>query len=254
MDLAGREFWDGFWARQDSRLFSGLSHFHNRMSALLLRYAPPGSAACEIGCGASTWLPVLAARGVRVSGIDYSERGLALSRANLARKGVRAELIHGDVRDPKALPSAQYDLIFSLGFIEHFDDAPIVMGHIAGALRPGGVIVTVVPNFTGIWGRIQRQIDPELYAVHTIYTGPSLDTMHREAGLTALEPATPFGGFGPLVVNYTRPLGRIPAPLRATFIAPMWALQQSVAWGLATVGARDRATYSSHIAGVYRAS
>ena len=224
------------------------------MSALLSRYAPPGSAACEIGCGASTWLPLLAARGVKVAGIDYSERGLELSRANLARKGVRAELIHGDVRDPKALPAAQYDLIFSLGFIEHFDDAPIVMRHIAGALRPGGVIVTVVPNFTGIWGRIQRQIDPELYAVHTIYTGPSLDTMHREAGLTALEPATPFGGFGPLVVNYTRPLGKIPAPLRAMFVGPMWALQQSAAWGLATFGARDRATYSSHIAGVYRAS
>ena len=97
------------------------------MSALLSRYAPPGSAACEIGCGASTWLPVLAARGVKVSGIDYSERGLELSRANLARKGVTAELIHGDVRDPKALPAAQYDVIFSLGFIEHFDDAPIVM-------------------------------------------------------------------------------------------------------------------------------
>jgi SAM-dependent methyltransferase len=253
MDLAGREFWDGFWRRQDGRRFTGLSHFQSCMSRLLFEFAKPGTTACEIGCGGSTWLPVLAGRGVDVSGIDYSNTGLDLTRANLARAGVSAHLILGDVRDPHSLSPGAFDVIFSAGFIEHFDDAAAVTRTVARALRPQGVIITLVPNFAGMWGRVQEWIDADLYRLHTIYTPASLDAMHAQAGLTPLRPARAFGGFGPLVVNYTRPLGGVPPALRTALVGGMWAIQQSAAWGLACVGARDRSSYSSHIAGVYQA-
>jgi 2-polyprenyl-3-methyl-5-hydroxy-6-metoxy-1,4-benzoquinol methylase len=251
MDLAGKEFWDSFWRRQDGRRFVGLSHFQSQMGTLLSRYAVPGASVCEIGCGGSTWMPPLAARGVDMWGIDYSDVGISLARANLERRGVSAHLIKADVRDVDALPRDRFDVIFSSGFIEHFDDASEVMRGLARAVRPGGVIITLVPNFAGPWGRMQRLVDRELLELHTIYTDATLDAMHLEAGLTVRQAAAFFGGFGPLVVNYTRPLGPAPQAVRATFIGAVWTLQQLGAWTLAMVGLRDSAAYSSHLAGVY---
>jgi cyclopropane fatty-acyl-phospholipid synthase-like methyltransferase len=254
MDLAGKEFWEGFWHRQDARRFAGLSHFQHRMARLLLRHVAPGKIVCEIGCGGSTWMPLLAQRGAEVWGIDYSDAGLTLAQRNLDRAGATATLVKADVRDPDALPRQRFDMIFSSGFIEHFDDAAGVLAGIAAALKPEGVIVTLVPNFVGPWGRLQRFVDPELFAKHTLYTPDALDAIHRDAGLAVCERAAFFGGFGPLVVNYTRPLGAAPPLARTAFVGAMWGGQQLVAWTLSAVGAGDARLYSSHVAGVYGAN
>jgi SAM-dependent methyltransferase len=251
MDLAGKDFWEGFWHRQDARRFAGLSHFQHRMTGLLLKYVAPGTSVCEIGCGGSTWMPLLAQRGADVWGIDYSDAGIALARRNLDRLGTAATLVQADVRDPHALPAERFDVIFSSGFIEHFDDAARVLTVIAGWLRPSGVIVTLVPNFVGPWGRLQRRVDPELFSKHTLYTPAALDAIHGDAGLAVREPAAFFGGFGPLVVNYSRPLGAAPPFARTAFVGAMWGGQQLVAWTLSTLGEGDARLYSSHVAGVY---
>jgi SAM-dependent methyltransferase len=250
-DLAGEHFWARFWHRQHARRFAGASYFHLRMRRLLEQHVSPGSEVCEVGCGASTWLPVLAGRGARTWGIDYSPDGLAIARANLERLGATATLILADVRDDNALPAGRFDVMFSAGLIEHFDDPESLLRTIARALRPGGVLITLVPNFAGIWGAIQRRVDPELYAVHRVYTCAELDRVHGDAGLDVVTACEHFGGFGPLVVNYSRPLHSWPPPLRAAAIGGLWAVQQLIAWGLTAGGARDGAAYSSHLLGVY---
>jgi SAM-dependent methyltransferase len=197
------------------------------------------------------WMPALAKCGVEVWGIDYSEAGIELARANLNRAGVSARLITADVRDPDALRNDEFDMIFSLGFIEHFDDPVVVLSGIAQALKHGGMMITLVPNFSSSWGAVQRWIDPDLYDLHKVYTRTSLDEIHLEAGLEPVEDARFFGGFGPLVVNYTRPLGRVPSVARTAFIGAMWAFQQTVAWTLSTARLSNNRVWSSHIAGVY---
>jgi SAM-dependent methyltransferase len=251
MDLAGKEFWGEFWRRQDGRRFAGLSYFHRRTSKLLTRYAQKGCQACEIGCGASMWMPVLAKCGVDVWGIDYSEAGIELARVNLDRAGVKAHLITADVRDNDALRPGAFDVIFSLGFIEHFDDPQTVLSGIARALRPGGAMITLVPNFSSGWGVLQRWVDDDLFRLHTVYTCGALDEVHSRAGLEPLAAARFFGGFGPLVVNYTRPLSRVPPRARTAFIGVMWTFQQLVAWTLSMFRVSDGRLWSSHIAGVY---
>jgi SAM-dependent methyltransferase len=250
-DLAGEQFWDQFWTHQYGRRFIGASHYNYQMRQLLAAHVHKGAVVCEIGCGGSLLLPELAKRGAHAWGIDYSPLGLAMLQANLARAHVSARLVQADVRDPNALPPETFDLIFSVGVIEHFDDPASVLRIIARSLRPTGVLLTLVPNLAGWWGSLQRRIDPDILAVHHVYTTPELDAVHVQAGLHPLEPARHFGGFCPLAVSYTRLLRPMPKLVKAAAIRGIWAVQQVTAWGLTALGTGDSAAYSGALVGVY---
>lgn len=251
MDLAGEQFWNGFWRNQHGRRFAGVSHFHRCLVKVFTTYVTPGTAFCEMGCGGATWMPLLVERGAEVWGIDYSEQGIALARANLAKAGVTATLIQGDVLAPGALPPAAFDVIFSAGLIEHFDDPSSVLEIFGRALRPNGVIITLVPNLVGWWGDLQRRVDPHLFSLHRAYRCDELDGVHGAAGLAPIEAGHFFGGFGPLVVNYSRWLAQWPPFMATVAVRALWAAEQLVAWSLTALRIRDRKSYSSHILGVY---
>jgi 2-polyprenyl-3-methyl-5-hydroxy-6-metoxy-1,4-benzoquinol methylase len=250
-DLAGEQFWDQFWTQQYGRRFIGASHYNYRMRQLLTKHVREGAEVCEIGCGGSLLLPQLAKLGACAWGIDYSPLGLSMVEANLARANVTATLVQGDIRDPNALPPEKFDLMFSVGVIEHFDNPVSVLRTIARCLRPTGILMTLVPNLGGWWGSLQRRIDPDILAIHHIYTTLQLDAVHTEAGLQTLEPARYFGGFCPLTVSYTRLLRPMPNVIKAGAIRGIWAIQQIVAWALTALGAGDRALYSGALVGLY---
>lgn len=253
-DRAGAGYWEGFWhRRQVTGLAAGASYFHYRLIALLARYAPPGATVLEAGCGGSVWLPALAERGAECWGVDRSPRGLRLLERTLARRGVSARLVEGDLLGDVALPDGAFDLVYSVGLVEHFAPADDLLRRLALLLAPGGVLVTLVPNFTGIWGRLQARVDRAVYDTHVIHSPGSLDECHAAAGLDPIEHARFFGGFMPLVVNAGGAMARLPGPVATAATATAWCLQQAVAWTthLLPLGV-DSAARSGFIAGVYR--
>jgi 2-polyprenyl-3-methyl-5-hydroxy-6-metoxy-1,4-benzoquinol methylase len=254
MILTERHFWETTWRnRAVWTKPRRLSYFHNHLQQLLLRYAPPQTTACEIGCGGSVWLPFLASHGITAWGIDYSAAGIALAQQHLQRAGVTATLVQADVFENDTLPNDFFDLIFSVGFVEHFHDTDVVLARLAAALRPDGVVVTLVPNLTGVWGAVQRRVDPAVYTLHVLYTPETLDAVHTHSGLAVVEPARHFGGFGPLVVNYTRLLRRLPRATAQAVVGTLWLAQQTVAWGATMFPHQGESRLlSSHVAGVYR--
>src|SRR5206468_929874 len=106
-------------------------------------------------------------------------KGLALAQANLDRARTSGRLIEGDVREPGVLPPGTFDMVYSLGFIEHFEEPSSLLASLTTSLRPGGVAITLVPNYGGVWGTVQRRVDPELLSMHTIYRPESLDAVHE---------------------------------------------------------------------------
>jgi len=169
---------------------------------LLQRHVKPGNSLLEIGCAPGKLL-VWAARVLkaRVTGIDYSDIGIGHARRLFETLSVEGDLRCEDVFTA-ALPEAGFDVVFSVGLIEHFDDPrDIVKRHVAFA-RPGGVALMVVPNYGGLYGRLQRYFDPENLAIH------NLEIMNP-ASLVALAPpdmpaqvrAYAFGRVAPWIVS-----------------------------------------------------
>jgi 2-polyprenyl-3-methyl-5-hydroxy-6-metoxy-1,4-benzoquinol methylase len=102
--------------------------------------------------------------GYRVSGIDYAD-GLSYVRENLRFNGIfDAELFHCDLF--QFVSPRQYDLVFSQGFVEHFDDYELVVRKHAALATPGGLVVIIVPNLTHLHRMLCGHFAPEILAVH----------------------------------------------------------------------------------------
>jgi SAM-dependent methyltransferase len=105
--------------------------------------------------------------GLEVGGIEYSEAGAAATIKNLHILGVKSDhLISGDFFLVK--PNKQYDVVMSFGFIEHFDDVDNVVKKHLDWLKPGGVLILGIPNFSGLNGLIQSILDRDILDKHNL--------------------------------------------------------------------------------------
>ena len=62
----------------------------------------------------------------------------------------------------------KYDIVFSLGFIEHFNNTRDVILRHVDLLASGGLLLIVLPNLLGLNGWIQRRFDKENYDAHNL--------------------------------------------------------------------------------------
>jgi 2-polyprenyl-3-methyl-5-hydroxy-6-metoxy-1,4-benzoquinol methylase len=155
----------------------------------------------EIGAAPGKWLSLFPQNLYAVSGIEYSQQGIDALRRNMALLGIEPlELIHGDFFEIE--PRPEYDIVMSLGFVEHFDDpVEVIRRHVAW-LKPGGALVIGVPNFTGLHGMAQRLLDMSILKAHntTVMDVKFFDVLPDQIGvekwsveyLGSFEPALPL--------------------------------------------------------------
>ena len=148
----------------------------------------PAPTVVEVGCGGSVWLPYFRkVLGWRAAGVDYSPRGCALARRVLDRAGVDAPVHCCDLFAPLPELIEAFDAVVSFGVAEHFVPTSRVIGALARFIRPGGIVVTMVPNLTGWLGALQKRLNRSIYELHVPLTPASLAQAHADAGLEVLE-------------------------------------------------------------------
>jgi 2-polyprenyl-3-methyl-5-hydroxy-6-metoxy-1,4-benzoquinol methylase len=121
--------------------------------------------------------------GFKVAGIDYAPAGCALAEESLRRSGVAGEIFCADIFDPPPSLLETYDVVVSFGVVEHFTDTTASIEAFARLLRPGGLLITSVPNMAGGTGFLQRVLDPAVYSRHVRLDAARLCTAHRNARL-----------------------------------------------------------------------
>jgi 2-polyprenyl-3-methyl-5-hydroxy-6-metoxy-1,4-benzoquinol methylase len=211
----GRKTERAYWDRAHEqpirlRLPSPLRVHTRNLQRLLRRHVRPGDRVLEVGFAPGKNLAWLAARlGADVTGLDYSEGGVAQACRLFEALGLRADLRCEDLF-AHTLPPASFDLVYSFGVVEHFDDArPAVREHLR-LVRPGGTVLITIPNLRGIYGRLEAVFDPAHLAIHnlTIMSERSLEALvapEDDASATAYR----FGRLIPSTVSWQR---RLPRP------------------------------------------
>lgn len=205
-----REQWDSVW--ENSRLAQGWQRLEDNLKTpqqklwvdFYLRHIPERAKVLEIGCAGSQLMPYIARhRQAEMWGIDYSPTGIKLSQEGFQAEEVVGNFVLGDALESNNLPKAYFDVVYSLGVIEHFKPAQnaAAMSKFASYLRPGGIMITLVPNMVGVIGLITRIFDRTLYNQHIPLDIAQLDQLHQEAGLLLDEPAQYVGVFNFYVVN-----------------------------------------------------
>ncbi|MFH1936908.1 MAG: class I SAM-dependent methyltransferase, partial [Bacteroidota bacterium] len=129
---------------------------------------------------------------------DYSSEGNQATRDRFNQTGKEIQIferdLFGDVSD---LPT--FDVVFSLGFIEHFDDPlPTIEKHLA-LVKPGGILLLGVPNLDGIYKKVLRITAPSFEESHNLNV-MNLDSWKEFENKLNLKPLFRgyIGGFEPL--------------------------------------------------------
>jgi len=139
MQADHRRAWDRFYAkhhRQDTRLLPW-------EEACLARFVTPGTEVLIVGCGSGRDLLALVERGCRVSGIDPSGEGIAITERLVRGRSRPAKLIHGFFEDT---PIAD---VFDVVIFSYYCYAAIPMASrrvaalkkAAALVNPGGHVI-----------------------------------------------------------------------------------------------------------------
>lgn len=184
-----REYWDENWRIAGNGLNSKQVFFWRRLDrAFKLAFSALDSGTTykliEIGAGASKWLPHLKQNYFfEVSGLDYSEEGCERAREILSQAGVKGTIYFGDMFSPPDNLLRNFDVACSFGLVEHFSNTSEAIRACANFVAPGGIVLTLIPNMTGLNGYLYKAFNRRVFDTHVPLTLDQLLKAHLDAGL-----------------------------------------------------------------------
>lgn len=188
-NLTDKSYWDKTYQLRKpdgGRPFNGFLNYSNRLILDKLNAANMyDKDILEIGAGDSQWIPYLAKRfpSSRFTGMDYSEIGCSLLQERVRDAGVPCNVRQQDLFADASDLHGRFDLVYSLGVVEHFDQLPQVLLAKRRFLRPAGQMFTLIPNMAGWLGSLTKVFNPAVYTKHNPHDLPAFLQGHRAAGL-----------------------------------------------------------------------
>ena len=129
----------------------------------------------EIGCSPGRWLIYFNKEfGYQTTGVEYTEIGAKLSKKNLIASDVVGQILNEDIFKT-SLTKESFDIVFSYGFLEHFQDSENIIKTHWDLIKKGGYMILIVPNFkNSINYLVQRLIDKENIKKHKLISAKNL--------------------------------------------------------------------------------
>lgn len=186
--LSSEEYWDSVLSGAKLPRVNRHKHYYITMEFLDSVLSTEGKKTfMEVGAGSSGWLPYFAQKyGYIVSGLDYSDVGCKLARENLRILNLKYdEILCLDLFDWKG--DKKYDIIFSYGVIEHFEEPEVVIRIFREHLNNDGVIITLIPNLCGLMGALSKLFVPEIYKIHKVISLEELTELHLKNGFNDIK-------------------------------------------------------------------
>lgn len=189
-NLTEKSYWDDTYRLKKPKSPRGFDSFLNYSNRQILskfrQLDLANKNVLEIGAGDSIWLPYLAKAfpDARFTGVDYSEQGCALLAERAREEDATVDVVLQDMfAEPSSL-HGRFDVAYSLGVVEHFDDLAMVLQAKRRYLKPGGLMFTVIPNMAGALGSLTRMWNRDVYEKHNPHDRASFLSAHEQAGLS----------------------------------------------------------------------
>jgi SAM-dependent methyltransferase len=129
--------------------------------SLILDQAPDKRKLLDIGCGYGRFLKA-AQNKFETFGIDPSEH--AIYEAKKYASNTKFEIATVSSYKPKKL----FDVITAFDILEHTNNLPGSLQNIKNWLKPGGILMIVVPVYDGIFGTIGGWLDKDVTHVQKL--------------------------------------------------------------------------------------
>ena len=121
-----QKYWDRYWDENKNKktFFNSLValareyYFAKYFAKFIAKnYYIKNKTVCEIGAGSGLTLAYLKKWGAnKCTGIDYSEEAIEMAESS----NKECEFIYGDAFNLSNIKDKQFDLVYSLGFLEHY--------------------------------------------------------------------------------------------------------------------------------------
>jgi SAM-dependent methyltransferase len=131
-----------------------------------------------------------AGQGAEAYGLDLSQIVAGRAQRNAVAEGARLRLTRADIRDVP-FRSNSFDVVYTMGTIEHIDEYADAVREIRRVLRPGGKAIVGVPNKWDIFLRpllvnILEAFGKYPYAPEKSFSASELRGVVEDAGLRVL--------------------------------------------------------------------
>ena len=140
----------------------------------------------EIGAGDSAILIDIAKRYrlKNVWGLDILPEAVSELRKKAEQTGVPLQTVCADLFSPPKSLLKRFDVVYSLGVVEHFDDLAGAVRAVGRFVRPGGLILTLIPNLKDslLYAPLMRIFNEEVYRAHFLYGKDDLFSAHKRSG------------------------------------------------------------------------
>ncbi len=141
--------WDQFW-RSNSLLHKLINFGRHRYNKLFIKLLEEkinrNSILIELGCGTSSSILPLHSKVLRIIGVDFSEQALKISRQNANKfEAHNVSYIRDDITEGN-LKENNYDVVWSQGLLEHFEDFEKILSEHIRICKSKGWIVASIPS------------------------------------------------------------------------------------------------------------
>lgn len=187
-----------------------------------------GRRVLEVGCGRGMTLLEFSRCGAQVSGLDYAPSALAICHSLQQQLGMpQAWLVNGDAEN-LPFPDDYFDLVYSVGVMEHFPDPTRAFQEQFRVVRPRGLLIVQVPqkySFYTVAKTVLTKLGHWPYGDwETAYSAGELTAMSRRAGFAPREEYG-YGSFSLALLRHF-----IFPRLNFDATGPIWSQARPLRW------------------------
>lgn len=170
LEYTSRSYWENYYAQSKvnkNQIIKIGSNFDFFWDQLINSCDHQPKSIIEIGAYPGRYIAYLAAKyGLAASALDYNSDILKFREAFAAMDVINYEIIQTDFLTN--IPQKKWDIVISIGFIEHFGDYNKVLDKHLDYLAEGGAMIIMIPNKRFLRKWYGKLVDKKNLEIHNL--------------------------------------------------------------------------------------